>query len=761
MYEFLWALCNILIIGSCVQAGGLHFHHPSSELFIAEGQTFFVGQPDDDCNNGQKIYRGTVRNEGTIDGTLCFDCATLIDCCSKASFSGTYHGDTKSVELYDNDCIILGGKPDLIKKIIVKGKHVTIEGAPICHVKRPCFIKIEEGASARIGLQSHVPGNICFSGNCCKDGRIILCDALRFNDDISLKGFGTVKAQDYPVEFYGEILTLDHNICWYNAKNINLFAKKTDLTGTWTFQTTGHINGHGGILDLCGCPDRIVVKAGQTLYITDLKIKCIENITIECGARVVVSNVELELGRDYLVTEGEWVFCGPTTIITKEYRFGCQEGCCDPHIIIEEGTTVFIDTLGRACGGFDCNTPCVINKGRCCEVICDVDTCQTTLISSDVALTGDLCVTGCAPLFVSGSFCDDYPDNKIIRIDGCGYCINLSNHPDIIKIAEGTTLLLENVNLCGFSPCAIQTTPFVNENGNNALLLLSNGERGGLIPITGFDGTTPGRLVIGRGVTLKLTPGVLSGCQADSECGGIALNAPLLIDFGLGPQYADIPALTVIDGRGYTLNIEDNPIIFNSAGTGTLLLRDIRLLGLHNTGYGARCPQESTFVIEHSDGTVVFEDARLYLTGDYTYCHGFMNFCRTNVIETSCQGHVFTHRSDRPSTILRNSSLLIAPKVTYRHEYQPQPGLSPLHGLVLFDETSIVKFDGSTFSVNENGFCFKNNGCLFIDNHVLFEADNKVDVTKSIKVPASLTVEILAAAVLECDGMFCVVEECP
>ncbi len=573
------------------------------------------------------------------------------------------------------------------------------------------------GALAKIkNLVPDVNGGLALAGG-----------TIQCTSDKAFLGKGLINGRNQTIRLQGDNLIVDHAISWKNVTTLEICADSVAFAGSkqypaqWIFEPDEtckktHLHGNGSLLNVyapnhAGGMARILVKAGMTLHVSDIKIRGLGAwnglIELEEGAEIIFSDVELELNSPYVVETGTWQFDGPTTVLTKQWSLLFR----NTGKMIITNTTVLDDSLGfsvpsnnhrhRHLRGIDCSTNVIIATdesgkplGQCHKVARKEDIApaasQDTFLDQDRTLTSDTVVNEHCKLHVTGG-------NEVV-LNGGGYSLHLSDHADIIVVEPYTTLILEHITLHNFSPYTIN-----------------------------------GSVIFGRNVKIELATGEV-----------VPLRSTLIIDMSKGNQ--ELPASLVLDGMGTTLNIEElcpAIIIQSEIPESTICFRRLRLFGLGGQEGGE--PQQN-FVIKNAATRVIFEDATLHMTNDFSYDQGSINFCRTNYIVGT--GKAFINNACEYSTILPHSNLCIANGAIYTYR-------GPSHnGLQLTDYTSFLKFDGATLDVigSKTGLCFYQ-GNVIIDNHVVIKSENAPD--KGVRFdPKNVTVDVLAAAVIEVQGYF-------
>ena len=249
----------------------------------------------------------------TVSGsTITFDDGIFTEEGVGNRLSATYSSD-ETIKLF------LGGNKTFkttsgtsLNKINVFGSGNRIEGQPI--FSNTDSIRLEhQNTNLTIAVQSNLNSDIEMRG-----GKVNLDNDLKFTEDRIFTGSGTVDLQGYGLSFGSKTdLNLTHTIDWQNATDINLTGK-TDLSGLWTFNGPGIVNGHGNILDM-GTGGEIYLKHQASLELTNIIVRGIGtdkgNIIFQDNtATLSTSNLHFDFDDSFSMTIGKMYVDGPTTI---------------------------------------------------------------------------------------------------------------------------------------------------------------------------------------------------------------------------------------------------------------------------------------------------------------------------------------------------------------------------------------------------------------------------------------------------------------
>ncbi len=325
------SLLLIFIIADCMAA--INFGERRSAIKVARGATLNVSA-------GMNVTEGSlVRDHQTgsvVSGeTIVFDKGVLDSGGSESFITADYDPDSLYDTIRLNGSTRVRAEPGTIyQSVAVSGVNNFLEGQPTF---REDITFVDANTTLTIGMQSALNKNINMNG-----GTIQLGDDLKLCDDIMLLVGGKVILDDRQFVFGGKDLSWSSTIFWDHASDMVLNSK-IDLRSTWTFYGESHLVGNGNILDLTN-GGTLWVKKDTTLHLKDIKIKGLGTGYIvfeDKSSQIRFSDVEVEMNRNYTVTEGGIYVEGPTTIITKDkLLFFDQRGS-----LTVDGVTLWYDVL--------------------------------------------------------------------------------------------------------------------------------------------------------------------------------------------------------------------------------------------------------------------------------------------------------------------------------------------------------------------------------------------------------------------------------
>ena len=209
---------------------------------------------------------------------------------------------------------------NVLHDITVNASRNRIEGQPTFE-NSPGITLQDFRVTLTIAIQSKLNQNIDLNG-----GTLYLGDDLSLADDVRLTGGGTVFLRGRQLEFGGKDTTWSEDIFWDNANDMVLNSKLS-VTGTWTFAGESHITGNGNILDLTDS-GTLWIKSGATVHLRDIKLKGlgIGRIVFEDrSSQIRLSDSQIELDANYVVTEGGFYVDGESTIYVKNHILSFEQ----------------------------------------------------------------------------------------------------------------------------------------------------------------------------------------------------------------------------------------------------------------------------------------------------------------------------------------------------------------------------------------------------------------------------------------------------
>jgi len=289
---------------------GIQFSNRDSTIVVGSSR-FFVKQPITD-------WTGTLEQTGSVFGNaISFNNGILDTNNTPALATCTYIGNpARQITLNSQQSIRSDAGTFLPNMSVIRGGN-TLQGAPL-FAASPAITLASNLSQLTLAVNTKLGTNITMNG-----GSIILGNDLDIGDGNTLTGSGFVFFNKKRLSFGGADITQTHTITYIDASDIVLYAK-TSLYGQWIFGSSGtlqetHITGNGNILDLTS-GGTIWVKANVKLYLTDIKIKGLGTgwfVFENQGSQIILENAEIEMDRNYTVTQGGMYVNGQTVITTK------------------------------------------------------------------------------------------------------------------------------------------------------------------------------------------------------------------------------------------------------------------------------------------------------------------------------------------------------------------------------------------------------------------------------------------------------------
>lgn len=281
-------------------------------------------------------------------------------------------------------------------------------------------------------------------------------------------------------------------------------------------------------------------------------------------------------------------------------------------------------------------------------------------------------------------------------LDGQNNTIRFATDSGLISISDGSSLIIRNAVLVGFSPSHI--------NLNNS-----------------------GQILFGDGVQLRLAPN-----QSDIiGCGSV---------MDLNYTWSFIGNSMLIDGQGHELilNAQDSITLVSS---GTLSIQNIGISGVGGYQNSNDCTNIKTL---NPLGTICFENVELTLSNQWSYTQGFMNFLSD--VSLSGAGNTFAYQSNGLGIVKNDALLLIDYDVTF--SYDPLQNARKDYFRVA--EGGMLYMRGSTLHSTYTGLHLTQ-GTIVIDNHVTFSSEASGDA-EAFEIDDVVRVKILSGALLDIFG---------
>ena len=463
----LWLL--VYLVASWVGlSAGFKFSHKNSTVRVGSSK-FIVNQPITGWN-------GTLERFGSVAGsTISFLDGILEDNGAPARFTGSYDGSAlRQVTLGTSQSLRIDPGAFAPKITVVRNGN-KIEGQPF-FLNSDSLDLAHQLSSVTLSLQSALSSNIVMN-----QGTIILGDSLSFGDDRTLTGSGKVIFNRKQFAFGGKDLHLTHTLDWVDATDMVLNGR-TSLSGIWTFTgVEARLNGNGNVLDLTP-GGTILIKAGTTLYIADLKIRGLgigQIIFEDKSSRIRMTDSQVEVVSNLTFTTGGIYIEGDATIITgnKTLTFAQQATLTVDQVTILYDTLTFNDTnniqpLVGAAGNPGGKNVASVNNGKICHLDCGLSALSVN--NSNAIISNAVCcrVNSNALLYLNKNTSNTelrFFANNSNAILAC--CKNASN--SIInldnRITNNSNAIISNAACCRVNSNALL---YLNKNTSNAQLRL-------------------------------------------------------------------------------------------------------------------------------------------------------------------------------------------------------------------------------------------------------------------------------------------------
>ncbi len=535
--------------------GSLNLNQTNSTLSLENNITGFSGTLKLRTASADNIKTSSSKTIGFSGGSIQVD-NNVIDLTG-----GTYDPKASGTDemILQNGNILSISAGSAVQHIVSVASLATasIIGTP----NFSSAVVVGSGATLNLGLRHKLGQNITLGVN----STMVLTDDLSLQDGIKFDGTGVsggtavVDLTKHSLEIgsSGAASAWTGTINFKRAQDIQINGP-ISLSGTWNFITDGTdkqsvLNGNGNVLDLAG-GGTIQVGSDHTLFISDLTIKNfgtgagtfnLANSATTPGT-VVLSNVTLELSANYTHAAGLIIVRGDNVrvIVGKSaggapYTFTLdvlnsaasteiETLNIDGQVLIYEtlggdNTMPFYKLLGSGAGQGALSlsatgTEVATNGGVIRSAISNVASIDTTIdavanngstvtLTSNYNLFTNATSPGTAPtgrIVVTNSAA---PTAKTVTIDGSNYFWQFPGGTyDVLKIAEGVTVTLQNVVLKDFSLDNVEfvhATTSVLKFGDGVVISIG---RDNDLPIGTRGLTFSGNAtILGNGRTLRLT----------------------------------------------------------------------------------------------------------------------------------------------------------------------------------------------------------------------------------------------------------------
>ncbi|MBU1007703.1 hypothetical protein KKA53_01315 [Candidatus Dependentiae bacterium] len=205
----------------------------------------------------------------------------------------------------------------VVPMITVQGGGNRVQGRPV--FSSEILFDGDPSTKLSIEIQNKLSKDIELN-----NGVLDLGGDLSLADGVMIKGPGTVEFNEKTLYLGNCCESWDRVLRLKEARDIQFYSRQ-NLTGVWTFEGDGLINGHGSVLDVTG-GGKIVVEPNSQLYINNAVIKGVGDLAglggfvfADVSSRIILSNVTIELDSSYATTIGNIYVDGSSTVIVKDH----------------------------------------------------------------------------------------------------------------------------------------------------------------------------------------------------------------------------------------------------------------------------------------------------------------------------------------------------------------------------------------------------------------------------------------------------------
>jgi len=328
MYVWLLLFCATLFSGT-------QLRNEQSTIKVQKGTVTVKNQVN--LSTGQIVKS----SQGVLEGTV-FNLNNVIlkeQNGFVGTINGTYNPNTNNLAIENNSLT-----PDQIsqisKSISLKGQS-SLEGLPGLFDSNKKLSVADAASILQVAIDSGLKTNLVMNG-----GKVVALKDLKFADGKKPTGRGIVELASASLVFGGKDLTFGDFLKFINASDI-VFNSKITLTSEWVFTGSGLVTGNGNILDISQ-GGTIRINRNSQLYLSNLKLKGLglgKIIFDDNTAKLLLSNVEIEMNRDYTFTQGGIYAEGPTVVMAKNYiwQMGLTSSMTVDGIAFMYDTSTFTD----------------------------------------------------------------------------------------------------------------------------------------------------------------------------------------------------------------------------------------------------------------------------------------------------------------------------------------------------------------------------------------------------------------------------------
>lgn len=316
-------------------AAKINFDSRFSTIKLRDGSVLNISSPIVSIDGSLEKPSGAA----VVGQPVFFDNGILESAGAHALLTGFYEGASDTIFLRGNHSF--DAEPgSFVESILVRGPNNMIEGQPVFNND---IVLNDPSTELTVALQNKVNNNIVLN-----NGTVILNDDLRFGDDVRVTESGTVIFNGNQLSLGGTDLIWSGTILWDHATDMVLNSN-VDVVGQWIFLGDAHVIGNGNLLDLTS-GGTIWIKHDSIVDFSDIKIRGLGSgsIIFENGtSQLGLSQVEIEMDKDYTVTIGGIYAHGPTNIVIKDkiLTFEQQGSLTVDGIALTYDTVLFDDQL--------------------------------------------------------------------------------------------------------------------------------------------------------------------------------------------------------------------------------------------------------------------------------------------------------------------------------------------------------------------------------------------------------------------------------
>jgi len=406
----------------------------SSSLTLKSGTTFYLQKPI-------TSYIGTIIKEdgANLEGEyIYFDGGTYEENKNKMSLTGKLTSDATSKICLVGNKTLRAKRGQLIQIVEISGLNNKIDGT--LFTNNDITIQ-DETSSVTLSLFNALPVNIQLN-----NGTIFLEEDLHFASDKKITGSGTIKLNNYKLNFGVDDLIWEYPLYFDNGSRIEINST-TQLDSSWTFSGNNNVlSCHENIISL-GASGNIIVEKGSQLTIKNAILIGISGTNLRCldnNGKIIFNNVIMLPNANCSFNSGK-IEILDTLEINGPYTFAYQSSMTST---IKSNSELILD--GQITFSYDPNSESknlIAFEDATASLILKNGTLHTTVTGLQLTL-GNLFVKNNAYLVAEKqTFTHDSNGDPCIHDNGITFGNDNADYDLYCKIENGSSLDLKTGSL--------------------------------------------------------------------------------------------------------------------------------------------------------------------------------------------------------------------------------------------------------------------------------------------------------------------------